>query len=430
MNRAGGRIKTVCFWALLGLIALGSVELALRGLWAVFPPVERLVDGPPPRIINDPCIEVRPSPHFFQHDRRGYRNREALRHADVVCLGDSQTYGLETPREAAFPQRLEALSGLAVYQIACGGWGPVHCLLLLDEAAALKPSLVIFGFYTGNDLFDSYHLVTAARDCPKEEEETLALLRNADRDVIRSCEELDRVQTIRERWREIFQPVLRKESNVGGDRSVSSARRIVDPHLYLLKLSQSLRENIYLRTRTYSDDSESDWEHMMRKAWTPPAYEPFERGVFRTVFMPAVRLLALNRHDLRIQEGLRLSLRALHVMERKLSARGIHLLVLIIPTKEFVFADVVRESGVEPTADYRELIREERRLREIVQDRLIEMDIDFVDAAPALKECLTAGRQPYPVTNDGHPNSRGHAAIAGLLCEKIEALSERPPRRR
>jgi lysophospholipase L1-like esterase len=43
-----------------------------------------------------------------------------------------------------------------------------------------------------------------------------------------------------------------------------------------------------------------------------------------------------------------------------------------------------------------------------------------IDALPALRAELAAGRQPYPVTQDGHPNAAGYAAIADAVASALK----------
>ncbi len=45
--------------------------------------------------------------------------------------------------------------------------------------------------------------------------------------------------------------------------------------------------------------------------------------------------------------------------------------------------------------------------------------IEYVDALPALRKQLAAGVQPYPVSQDGHPNRHGHQAIAKLVAAHL-----------
>ena len=69
------------------------------------------------------------------------------------------TYGFNVATEAAWPQRLGRRLHRSVYQMAKGGYGPGQYLLLFDEAAALRPKVIIATYYLGNDLFDAFDLV-------------------------------------------------------------------------------------------------------------------------------------------------------------------------------------------------------------------------------------------------------------------------------
>ena len=62
-------------------------------------------------------------------------------------------------RSEAWPQQLEGITGLSVYNLAFGGYGPVQHSVLLETGLELDPGLVIEAFYAGNDLYDSFELV-------------------------------------------------------------------------------------------------------------------------------------------------------------------------------------------------------------------------------------------------------------------------------
>jgi len=86
--------------------------------------------------VYDARVGFRPNPLDPDHDARGWRNSSALSRADIVVFGDSQTYGLYVPRDAAWPQRLGYFLHRDVYQMAFNGYGPAHYVPLLDEALA------------------------------------------------------------------------------------------------------------------------------------------------------------------------------------------------------------------------------------------------------------------------------------------------------
>jgi hypothetical protein len=88
----------------------------------------------------------------------------------------------------------------------------------------------------------------------------------------------------------------------------------------------------------------------------------------------------------------------------------------LIPTKELVFKDIARI----PATSYRTLIENEERLWKATKEFLVNNNIYFVDALPALRNQLNSGVQPYKVSHDGHPNNFGHQAIARLLHTELK----------
>ena len=86
-----------------------------------------------------------------------FRNARRPETADIVCIGDSMTYGVIVPASESWPVILAKLSGESVYNMGLGGYGPIQYLYLLQNLAVkLRPRTVIVGFYFGNDFFDVY----------------------------------------------------------------------------------------------------------------------------------------------------------------------------------------------------------------------------------------------------------------------------------
>ena len=64
-------------------------------------------------------------PDTCQIDANGYRNTHVPAHADIVTLGDSNTWGASVYADETWPRVLERETGLSTYNIAMPGWGPV-----------------------------------------------------------------------------------------------------------------------------------------------------------------------------------------------------------------------------------------------------------------------------------------------------------------
>ncbi|RMG42066.1 MAG: SGNH/GDSL hydrolase family protein, partial [Candidatus Dadabacteria bacterium] len=120
--------------------------------------------------LNDPVTVVRNKPLFPElpglgpHDLLGFRNRYIPNHADVVTIGDSQTYGNNALMIESWPAVLEKnLAGrhAKVYSMAAGGWAAPQYLSMLRYAYAFTPQVIVIAFYTGNDALETFRTVYA-----------------------------------------------------------------------------------------------------------------------------------------------------------------------------------------------------------------------------------------------------------------------------
>ena len=82
-------------------------------------------------IINDPKLMIR-APGLYPdrlglgpNDVLGFRNRAVPDVADVITIGDSQTYGLNAVLEENWPSQMRRSLPLptTVYNMSTGGWG-------------------------------------------------------------------------------------------------------------------------------------------------------------------------------------------------------------------------------------------------------------------------------------------------------------------
>jgi lysophospholipase L1-like esterase len=117
-------------------------------------------------LLKDPYIRVRAKPflprNFYAgpHDLLGFRNREIPNIADVIIVGDSQTYGNNVLLEYNWPSRLQNLLGnqASVYSMATGGWGAVQYFDIFMKSLFFRPQVAVVAFYSGNDPLESYML--------------------------------------------------------------------------------------------------------------------------------------------------------------------------------------------------------------------------------------------------------------------------------
>jgi hypothetical protein len=172
------RKKNLVFWLLMiiGTLTIAEFTLGISSLMS--PRVAALLS-------QDQVEHVMLAPAV---DRNGFRNKFVPDTVSIVALGDSPTYGVGVSRDQAWPQRLDTLSNVPTYNMGVPGWGPTQSLVILGQAMALMPKLIIEAFYAGNDLFDSYQHVYKAKQ--------LSDLKTSDERVAKALTDAEKYRTI------------------------------------------------------------------------------------------------------------------------------------------------------------------------------------------------------------------------------------------
>jgi len=106
------------------------------------------------------------------------------------------------------------------------------------------------------------------------------------------------------------------------------------------------------------------------------------------------------------------ALEATRQLNQLASRDGIRFIVLLIPTKEFVFSE--QAEGV-TSQNYHALVRNELQFWQETKFFLEDHSILYIDALLPLQAELETGFPPYRITSDGHPNKHGYRAIAGAI---------------
>ena len=137
-------------------VSLFAAEFIARQF---YPPIDYLLAN----LEDDQILGHRILPNSGGHDDWGFRNYERPSSADIVAIGDSQTYGISATSSQSWPAHLSRISELNTYNMALGGYGALHYPHLLEsKALELKPRIIIVGLYFGNDLVDAYNLAYAS----------------------------------------------------------------------------------------------------------------------------------------------------------------------------------------------------------------------------------------------------------------------------
>ncbi|HEX7175237.1 MAG TPA: hypothetical protein VF240_08140 [Pyrinomonadaceae bacterium] len=389
------RLQRVLLLCVSSLVALGLAEAVLRQ-------VEKSSFGDhattEETFLTDAVLKHRVKPFTLGHDARGFRNDSVPERADVVALGDSQTWGVNVEREQAWPQELGRLTNRRVYNMSLGGYGPVQYWTLTDEALTLRPRTLVVGLYFGNDLYDAYamayqydaHAPLRRPDAPAD---------IADDTVGRRAEEYwnhERAFTYDYGARGAggWDDWLRGHTAIG--------RRLDRAGLW---------------------PSPVNLQHKIGRAWAerhPERGAVFEgEGAARTVFTIAYRQAAVDLSEPRIVEGLRITKELLTRINVKAEASGARLLVLLIPTKESAYADVLRERGARLHETHEKLIRQEAAARAEIQAMCERERIVCADALPRLSEAVRSGARVYSQSAESHPHASGYALISAVVCDEL-----------
>lgn len=116
-------------------------------------------------LINDPVTGVRAKPLYPNtggmgpNDLLGFRNRSIPNSADIVVIGDSQTYGNNAAIDKNWPgTMISALkpNNITLYNMSVGGWSAPQYFNMLGNAMVLKPKVIVIAFYSGNDPMESF----------------------------------------------------------------------------------------------------------------------------------------------------------------------------------------------------------------------------------------------------------------------------------
>jgi hypothetical protein len=294
----------------------------------------------------------------------------------------------------------------------------VHSLALFDEALALRPSLVIEALYSGNDFYDSFSAVYG--DGP------FADLRSTDGEILAAITAVENERPLGAAAGDAFQVLVHGSRRNQGLSSWLSERSLVQRTV----AEAYRRGRAAWRARALEALDGKERAREEARLWAserPGAVLLVDQPGCNTILTPSYRLLGLDPGDVRIQEGRRIAVEVVARMARAAERAGVEFLVLLLPTKELVFAESAR-AWAPRDPGYEELLRHELALWDGIRDELIERAIPFVDVLPDLRAALAEGHMPYPASWDGHPNALGHHLIAGAVARTLGRSSfARPP---
>jgi len=409
----------IVFGILLAEVALQLATLASPQIATLLAQAE----GP---VLPDEVLGRRGNPRWIDHDARGYRNPQALAAAEIVALGDSHTYGSGVHSDQAWPSVLGKTIGMSTYNMGFGGYGPTNSLMQLDEALGLAPRLVIEAVYFGNDFADDFMVAMRSKRIGSW----------LDPEEFSELERLEKVEKLEDRATELFRgrkPRRQKEPGVLGNALAE--------HSALYSLGKVVRIRLSGKRQRGGAVLGDDFDAAVR-ALKPRARQfssVFEGGGWQAILTAPYRDLVMDISDARVRAGYGITQRALLEIKRRLDAECVQMLVVLLPTKEFVFASRVTDMGSQK--GLAKLVADEQERRADLSRFLQENGIQYVDPFPALAASVS---QTYFRSANGHPNALGQEIIAREVleaartvlalpgpgsCSTASGLSTKPPTR-
>jgi len=334
-------------------------------------------------IVPDPNLGWRSLPNVNSQDANGYRNPAVPQQADIVALGDSETWGQNAGWNESWPQVLGQLAGESVYNMGISGYGPPQYWELTPTALTYSPRRVVVGVFLGNDLHDAYHMVYLYPQ--------FSAYRSENPDPSWSTDPIaDRGQ--------------------GYSTALAQFRQRHDVRIWLRTNLMLLR---FLMPEPGNGDA--DW------AWAlanPDVGATYENGTVRTVFDPGQRFQAVDLGESRNLEGQRLTEVFLNMAYQQVTSQGAQFLVVLIPTKESVYAKAMA-GHMSPA--YEQVVNMETIVRDKLTAYFEANAIPFVDSLPDLQAAVANNDVIYPPDMDEHFVAAGYAVIGQAAYQALSA---------
>ncbi len=385
--------KSLLRWGLLItslVIGVMLSEVVLRH----FRPLSDVIPAQP---SEDEFLRHRILPYQSGHDKNGFRNDTAEGYFPIICIGDSQVYGTSVSRKYAFPQQLSRILNLPVYNMGLGGYGPIQYYYLLKEARKTKPKIIIIAIAMNNDMLETYDL---AAELPKW---------NWMLDEIKGDNWLDDCPSC--------SLTYKRSHNIKYNPDIITSE---------LKESGSLTYRVHLFFRLHSVLYASLYEDLLKPIIRslmekqkhldmPGAYHV---DFLDTVFLPGYYIGSVDLRDERIRTGAKLTKKIIEMMGAEEKDKK-KLLFVLIPTKEAVYYNFLKQRGARLPAEFECQVYYERVIAKQLQNIITAQGFQFLDVLPTLEAAANRGILLYPASSDCHPNKRGLRLIANALSNAI-----------
>ncbi len=343
-------------------------------------------------VVPDDVLGMVPSPSAMAgFDKWGFRNRGVPETVNIVAVGDSHTYGNTAKMVESWPFVLGQLTGRSVYNMSLGGYGPNQYFYLSNtKAFTLKPRMIIWGLYMGDDFEGAYSMTYG----------------------------LDHWAYLRALPAQKVDPNVWEEEPFSGPSWHKRIRLWLSRHsvLYQLVFHTSLGGRI--KGDVQIRNAAELYPGLATSLIIP------EKNIFEA-FRPVGILKGLDLENPSIREGMRITFELMKEMNETCRQNHVQFMVVVIPTKEMVFSEYLEHNSKIHLDDVIDnLLVNERVALQQTFTFLTDSNIPYVDPLPALKKSVSQGLYASSA-GDMHPNKNGYRVIAEAVSEALKQESEK-----
>ena len=358
------------------------------------------------KMISDAKLLHRMAPNSPGHDVRGFRNPAGQEAADVVAIGDSQTWGINVRQDETWPSVLSRVGKVSVYSMSLGGWGPIQYELLAGDALLLKPRAVLIGIYFGNDIFDSCNHAYGTDAYPQ--------YRHVDVDHAAALSDLHARLKVADDQTRVGR-ALQQLAEMGG--VVRLWQRLARHSLIIqVLMTHGLLPAI---------PSVEELYEMADAAWArehPEVASVYSWSRGSTVMTYGYRGVAVDLANACIRDGVRITKEVLDALKRLDDRTTTRIGIVFIPTKESVYAKADRSLWAHMPKEFKDLAHNETTIKDELLDHCKRTRMVCIDSAVHLVEAAQKGMVLYKADSDGHPIAEGYRQIAYAGQEALEAM--------
>lgn len=336
-------------------------------------------------VVQDDILGAVPSPSALAaFDRWGFRNPKVPDAADIVAVGDSHTYGNTARMVDSWPYVASRLSGRQVYNMGLGGYGPNQYLYLSKtKALTLKPKMIIWGLYMGDDFENAFSL-------------TYGL----------------------DYWKDLrILPPQKVEANIWEGPPTDTGTRKIRVWLSRHSVIYQLAFHVGFGGKVKGDIQ------IRNAAELYPGYATSinipEKHILEA-FRPKAVLFGLDQDNSNVREGMRITFELLKQMNEICRQNHVQFVVVVIPTKEMVFSEYLEHNSKVPMDGVIDkLLVNERSARAQTFQAMTDNKIPYVDPLPGLKKSVGEGLYASSA-GDMHPNRNGYRVIGEAVADYLK----------